>query len=38
MRSRAKPVMREARVSSETVEADLSNDTLPVYALARVLG
>jgi small subunit ribosomal protein S20 len=29
--------MREAKVSKETVEAALSNDTLPVYALAGCL-
>jgi hypothetical protein len=34
-RSRTKPVTRDARVSNETVEADLSRDTgCEVYALA----
>jgi len=32
--SRTRPVMREARVNRETVEADLNRDTGQVYVLA----
>ena len=32
--SRTRPVIRDSRVKSETVEADLKSDTAGVYALA----